>query len=208
MTRRVLLLIALLTPARTLVAQGWWDAGGGPYHNGADSAEVNGATLSFSRWKGEERTLQHGFRVAYFRRFQDERTFTPPPPTIYTYVIEEWSGWALLVGMPVRLAPATGVFRPFAEVVPSVALFRSMHDSRFYGGPEDRVGLDDESKWMIGPTVELAAGVMFPAVGRVPRLNARAGYRLGWLAGGPGVGTSAGGGWSGWALTGGVSFPY
>lgn len=207
---RATLAVALLLPARALHAQGTWEIGGGAFRNGVDSQATSGVALEFSRWPGGEKSFQHGFHVAYFWGREDQFTHVPPAGASFSQIIETWSSWGLGFGKPFRVGPATWPVRPFLEAEPGGMLYRSLHLSKYYRSGADRVGLVDESKWLIGPSLGLGAGVQVPGKFRGPRLQIRADYRVAYLVGGEGkaIGVSSSGWWQSFGVKAGAMFAY
>jgi hypothetical protein len=210
-SRRLLAITALLLllPG-TAEAQGTWEVGGGAFKNSVDSNSTSGVALEFSRWPGGEKTFQHGFHIAYFWGREDEFTHIPPPGAPYSHVIETWSSWTLGFGMPFRVGPADWPVRPFLEAEPGGMLYRSLHLSKYYRAGADRVGLIDESRWMIGPSIGLGAGLQIPGKYRGPRLQLRADYRIAYLAGsgGEAIGVAKNGFWQSFGVKAGGVFIY
>lgn len=207
---RSLLVLAVLValPLRAAGAQGTWEIGVGRFKNAVDTQSTSGVALEFARWPGGEKTFQHGFHLAYFWGREDSQTHVPPNGSMFSQVIETWGSWTLGVGMPFRIGPANWPVRPFLEAEPGGMLYRSLHLSKYYRNGADRVGLIDESVWMIGPSLGIGAGLQVPGSNRGPRLQVRADYRGAYLLGGEAVGVNSSGFWSSFGVKAGMMFTY
>ena len=203
--------LLLFLPLRAAQAQGTWEVGGGAFKTAVDTQPRSGVALEFSRWPGGEATFQHGFHLAYFWGRGDQLTTATPPTSAYSQTIETWSSWSLGFGKPFRVGPAKWPIRPFLEAEPGGMLYRSSHAIKFYPkAASDRVGLIDHSKWLIGPSLGLGAGIQIPGRFRGPRLQIRADYRVAWLAGGEGeaIGVKPNGVWQSFGVKAGAMFAY
>src|SRR6478609_2560366 len=140
----------LLLPFGAARAQGTWEIGAGRFKNAVDTQSTSGVAMEFARWPGGEKKFQHGFHVAYFWGREDSYTNVPPSGASYSQIVETWGSWTLGFGMPFRVGPAHWPIRPFLEAEPGGMLYRSTHMSKYYRNGADRVGLIDESVWMMG----------------------------------------------------------
>jgi len=206
--RLFLVTLLLALPLRAAGAQGTWEIGVGRFKNAVDTQSTSGVALEFARWPGGEKKVQHGFHIAYFWGRQDTSTPTQPPGSSFSQIIETWGSWTLGFGMPFRVGPVDWPVRPFLEAEPGGMLYRSTHMSKYYRNGADRVGLVDESAWLIGPSIGLGAGVQVPGHNRGPRLQVRADYRAALLLGGEAVGVNSSGFWSSFGVKAGMMFTY
>jgi hypothetical protein len=188
------------------LAQGRWEFGIGAFGNSSDTLSTSGLTGEFARWRGPERLIRRGMRIAYYRRRTDNVTRPPVPGSVYQ-VTEEWSAWGVGVGAPFQIAATGASVRPFFEAEPGLMLYHSGHEIRYTHLFTGKVGIEDHSGWHLGPTLTLGVGLQVPGRNNGLRLRVRGGYRIGWLAGGEGTGLS-GSKVSAWELRAGGSIPY
>ena len=201
-----LLAVLSLAPLASARAQGRWDFNAGLFGNVVDTAATTGHMLDFTRWPGEEKSLQHGFRVGYLRGRQHLVNYPPLPGSTFN-ITDEHQMWLLQAGMPFRYSPMGGRVRPFLDVEPAGLMYRSLTLTRYTQPFPHKIGIVDKSKWLWAPAVGFGAGLQIP--GRTgPRFQVRGDYRIGWLYGREAEGTNANGVWKAWSITAGGSFGY
>jgi len=210
--RATLLLVPLLVAAAPRVAAqtaalGRWEITVGPYKNPTDTMAVSGVVYQFARWPGEQRLLRQGFRL-YFNWGKEEKWNRPIIPGNPFRFEERRGAYAIGVGIPFRLGPPDWSVRPFLEMEPGGALYRSIDITRQNNLNSGSNGIFDRSVWLIGPVVTGSGGIAIPGRGGLPRLQARAGYKIGWMVGQEGQGLTDNGWWQTWELTGGASFRF
>jgi hypothetical protein len=203
-----LLLLSLFAAATPVAAQeGRWEVAIGPYDNPVDTAAVDGIVFQFARWPGEQATFRQGFRLYY--NWGKERAWVRPIIPGNPFMFEERrNAHAVGVGIPLRYGPAAWSVRPFVEVEPGGAIYRSIDVTRQTNLNSGSNGLFDRSVWLLGPVVTGSAGVAVPGRGGFPRIQARAGYKVGWMVGQEGEGLTDQGWWQTWEVTGGASFRF
>lgn len=188
-------------------AQGRWDFSLGRFNGRGTDASSRGAVGMFTRWRGPEETLQWGGpRIAVIWSGQEQTTVQPKPSYPFR-VTGKRAMWAVAVGVPVRLAAAGLPVRPFLEAAPGVAMYRSVDQTRFTDTSTGRVNVIYRTRWLLGPSMDLAGGLQFPGRNHGPRLHVRGAVRTGWLLGSEAVGASSNGLWHIWELTAGGAFP-
>lgn len=207
--RPVGLILALLVacPA-TAAAQGRWDFSLGSFRGIGEGNASRGAVATFSRWRGPQRTYQWGGpRLNVIWSGQDQTTIQPQPSYPFR-VTGKRAMWAVGFGVPFRAAPVGLPVRPFVDAGPGFMMYRSVDQTRFTDVNNGRVNVINKTRWLLGPSVDLAAGVQFPGNNRGPRVHVRGAYRTGWLFGSEAVGATSNGVWHVWEITGGAAFPF
>gem|GEM_PF-3716721 len=203
-----LLVLALLAVAVPAAAQaGRWEVMIGPYNNPVDTASVDGTVYQFARWPGAQTTFRQGFRL-YFNWGKVRHWVQDPIPGNPFKFEETRNSNAIGVGIPFRYGPAEWPVRPFLEMEPGGALYRSIDITRQTNLNSGSNGIYDRSVWLLGPVVSGAAGVAIPGRGGFPRLQVRGGYKLGWMLGQEGEGLTDQGFWETWDVTAGASFRF
>ena len=162
----------------------------------------------FTRWRGPEKAFQKGGpRLVVIWSAQDQTT-VQPTPTFQFRVTGKRAMWAVAVGVPYR-ATAMGLpVRPFLEAAPGVAMYRSVDLTRFTDVTNGHVNVINRTRWLLGPSVDLAGGLQIPGSNHGPRLHLRAAVRTGWLLGSEAVGSDPNGLWHIWELSAGGAFPF
>jgi hypothetical protein len=208
--RRAAALVLLVGVARPAIAtaQGRWDLSLGAFDGRGDDVSSRGAVGTFTRWRGPERAFQWGGpRLAVIWSAQDQSTIQPKPSYPFR-VTGKRAMWAVAVGVPFRAALHGRPLRPFVDVGPGVSMYRSVDQTRFTDTTNGHVSVINRTRWLFGPSVDLAVGLQVPGNNRGPRLHVRGAIRAGWLLGSEAVGADPKGVWHVWELTGGAGFPF
>ena len=205
----IALLIAILSTCPAVAsAQGRWDFVIGRFDGRERGNAGEGAFATFDRFRGEERgSLRGSPRLSAIWSGQIQFTIQPLPDYPFR-VTGKRSFWALGVGRAYRFAAGGLPVRPYLELGPGVSLYRSVDITRFTNVNTGEVGVINETRWLMGPALDLVAGMEIPAGHRGPRLQVRGGYHAGWLLGAEAVGATPTGVWHVWELGLGAGFPF
>jgi hypothetical protein len=203
----MLVLLFAAAPLPVAAQEGRWELAVGPYDNPVDTASVDGIVYQFARWPGAQTSFRQGFRL-YFNWGKERHWVEPIVPGNPFQFEERRNSHAIGVGIPFRYGPPAWSVRPFVEVEPGGALYRSIDVTRQTNLNSGSNGIFDRSVWLIGPVVTGSAGVAVPGRGQFPRLQVRAGYKLGWMLGQEAQGLTDQGFWETWEITGGASFRF